>query len=170
MAYDLVALLLQQLQIIAVELDRQFAFDAADRLLHVVGDGLGKVPDHARHLLQFAIHGADQFFFVLVEGGPPLLLGQQIDKIFGVEKAGRIGAVVGPSHLADHLRHFRKGGENDTRLIHRGDAGGRAGAGRQRAAHPDRAFIQVGQKLRADDSTQTQKTRQHQRAARRHRR
>jgi hypothetical protein len=70
--FDLVALLLQQLQIIPVELDRQFAFDSADCLLHVVRDGLGKVPDHPRHLLQFAIHGANQLVFVLMEGGPPI--------------------------------------------------------------------------------------------------
>ncbi len=91
------ALALQQLQIVAVELDRQLAFDAADCLLHVVRDGLREVPYHPRHLLQLAIHGANQFFFVLVEGRAPLVLGKQVDKIFGVEKARGIGAVVGPS-------------------------------------------------------------------------
>ena len=139
------------LQIIAVDLDRQLAFDAADRLLHVVGDGLGEVPDHARHLLQFAIHGADQLVFVLVEDGPPLVLGHQIDEVFGVEKARGIGAVVGPADLADHVRDLGKGGQDDARLIHDGHALGGAGAGSQRAAHPDGAFIQVGQELRADD-------------------
>ena len=158
------ALLLQQLQIIPVKLDRQFAFDAADRLLHVVGDGLGKVPYHPWHLLQFAIHGANQLVFVLVEGRPPLLFGKQIDKIFRVEEARGIGAIVGPSHLAHHVRNLWKCGQNDARLIHGGNTRGRAGAGSQRAANPDRAFIQVRQKLRTDDSTQTQKTRQQQRA------
>ena len=45
--------------------------------------------------------------FVLMEHGTPLFLGLQIDEVFRVEEAGRIGAVIGPSHLADHLRSLR---------------------------------------------------------------
>ena len=36
---------------------------------------------------------------VLVEHRPPLFLGLQIDEIFGVEKAGGVGAVVGTADL-----------------------------------------------------------------------
>ena len=36
-----------------------------------------------------------------VEDRPPLLLGLQVDEVFGVEEAGGVGAVVGPPHLAD---------------------------------------------------------------------
>ena len=164
---DLVALLLQQLQIIPVKLDRKFAFDAADRLLHVVGDWLGKVPRHPRHLLQLVIHGADQLVFVLVEGAPPFIFGKQINKIFGVEKTCGIGAVVGPSHLADHVGNLGKSGQNDASLVHQSNTGGRAGAGSQRAANPDCSFTKMGQELRPDHSAQTQETRQHQRTQQR---
>ena len=78
------------------------AFDAADRFFHVVGDRLREIPEHARNLLQLAVHGGDQLFFVLMEDRPPLLLRLQIDEVFGVEEAGRVGAVVGPADLADH--------------------------------------------------------------------
>ena len=44
---DLVASFFQQLQIIAVELYGQLAFDAADGFFHVVFDGLREIPDHA---------------------------------------------------------------------------------------------------------------------------
>ena len=98
--------------------------------------------------------------------GRHFAFGLQIDKIFGVEEAGRIGAVVGPADLADDLRDLGKRGQNDARLVHGGHALGRAGAGSQRAAHPDRAFIQVRQELRADDAAEAQKARQQQRAHR----
>ena len=93
---DLDRLRFQRLQIVAIDLHRQRAFHAAHRFFQVVGNGLRKVPDHSRNFLQLAIHGGDQALFVLMEDRPPFLLGQQIDKEFGVEKAGGVGAVVGP--------------------------------------------------------------------------
>ena len=97
---DLVALLFEQLEIVAVDLDRQFALDAAHGLFHVVGNRLGEVPDHARNLLQLAIHGGDQFLFVLVEDRPPLFLRFEIDEVFRIEEARGVRSVVRPSHLA----------------------------------------------------------------------
>ena len=47
-ADDLVALVLQSLQIVAVDLGGQRAFYSTDRLFHVVFDGLRETPDHAR--------------------------------------------------------------------------------------------------------------------------
>jgi hypothetical protein len=47
---NLVGLLFQRAQVVAVELDGQFALDAGDGLFHVVGDGLGVVPDDAGKL------------------------------------------------------------------------------------------------------------------------
>ena len=64
----------QRAQIVAVELDRQFAFDAGDGLFHVVGDGLGVIPNDAGKLLQLLVDGGDQCFLVLVEDRAPLLL------------------------------------------------------------------------------------------------
>ncbi len=43
---------LKRAQVIAVELDGEFAFHAGDSLFHVVGDGLRVVPDDAGKLLQ----------------------------------------------------------------------------------------------------------------------
>ena len=90
----------QQLQVVAVDLHREFALDAADRFLHVVGDGLGEVPDHAGNLVQLRFIAAISSLFVLVEDGSPLVLGLQIDEVLGVEESGRVGAVVGAADLA----------------------------------------------------------------------
>ena len=65
--HDLVALLLQGLEIVAVNLDREFALHAADGLFHVVRDRLREIPEHARELLQLAVHGGNQFFLVFVK-------------------------------------------------------------------------------------------------------
>ena len=107
-ADDLVALLFEQFEIAPVDLDGQFAFDAADGLLHVVGDGLRKVPDDARDFLQLEIYGGDQFLFILVENRPPLFLLFEIDKVFRIEEARGVGSVVGSSHLARRHRDLRK--------------------------------------------------------------
>ncbi len=62
--------------------------------------GCEKFQMHAGYLLELAIHGGDEFLFVLAEDGTPLFLGLEIDEIFGVEEARGVGAVVGPAHLA----------------------------------------------------------------------
>ncbi len=92
---DLLGLVFEDAQVVAVDFGGELALYAADRFLHVVRDRLREVPDHARQLLQLAVHGGDDFIFVLVKHGPPLLLRFQIDEIFGVEEAGGIGSVVG---------------------------------------------------------------------------
>ena len=101
---DLVALFFQRLQIVAVNLDGQLAFHAADRFFHVVRDRLREIPDHAGNLFELAIHGRDQLFFVLVKNRPPFFFRLQIDEIFGIEEAGGVGSVVGTAHLAGALR------------------------------------------------------------------
>ena len=89
-----------------------------------------------------------------MEDGTPLLLGLEIDKVLGVEEAGGVGAVIGASGLAHDLGDFREGGHHDARLVGEVDAGSGAFAGRQRAAHPDGAFVEVGQELRADGAAE----------------
>ena len=98
-----IALRFQRLQVVAVNLDRKLAFHAADRFFHVVGNGLREVPQRAGDLLQFPVHGRDQLFLVLAEHRTPLILGFQIDEVFGVEEAGRIGAVVRAARPAKPL-------------------------------------------------------------------
>ena len=154
--HHLVGLVFEQLQIVAIKFHGQLAFHAAHGLLHVVGDRLREIPDHARQLLEFAIHGADQFLFVLVKNRTPVLLLLQMNEVFGIEKAGGVGAVVGTAHLAGGVQHFGKRCQHHARLIGQPDAFGRPGAGRQRAAHPDIAFIEMRQELGADDAAEGQ--------------
>ncbi len=71
-ADDLVPLLFERRQIGAVNLHRELAFDAADRLFHVVGDGLREVPHHAGNHRNFLVQRFDQSGLVLMEHRPPL--------------------------------------------------------------------------------------------------
>src|ERR1022692_1582229 len=103
-AGDLGALFFQRLQGIAVDLDGQLALYSTDGLFHVVFDGLRKPPDHARNFVEFAIHGGDQFVFVFVKNRPPFFFLLQVDEVFGIEKAGRIRAVIWPTRLTGALR------------------------------------------------------------------
>ena len=133
--------LFQLAQIVAVELHGQLAFDATDRLFHVVGDRLRVVPDNSRKLAELFVHCRDQRFFALVKTGPPLLFSLQVDKIFSVEKAGCVSAVIGTARLADHLCDLREGGHHQPCLVGKIDACRGAFAGRQCSAHPDGAFV-----------------------------
>ena len=100
---DLVSLGFQCAQVVAVDFNGELAFDTADGLFDVVGDGLREVPADAWNLAEFGVHGGDQLFLVFSEDGTPLVLGLEIDEVFGVEEAGGICAVVGPPGLADDL-------------------------------------------------------------------
>ncbi len=155
-ADDLVGFLLQGFQVIAIDLGGEFALNAADGFFHVVFDGLGKSPEDAGNLVEFALHGGDQFFFVFVENRPPLISGFQIDEEFGIEKAGVIGAVIGTAHLAGALRNFGKRAEDDAGLIRDADAFVGAGAGGERAANPERAFIEMRQEFGADGAAESE--------------
>ena len=108
-------------------------------------------------LSEFAVHGGDQFVLVLMKDGPPLFLGLQVHEVFGVEEAGGVGAVVGTPDLAGALRHFGKRAEHDARLVGDADAFAGAGAGRESAAHPERAFIQMRQEFGTDHAAEGQK-------------
>ena len=151
---DLVTLGFENFQVVAVDLGGQRAFHSAHRLLHVVFDGLGETPDHARDFVELAIHGGDQFVFVLVKHRPPFFFRLEVDEEFGIKKAGRVGAVIRTAHLAGTLRHFGKRAQHDASLVRDPDALVRAGAGRKRAAHPERAFIEVRQKFRTDGAAE----------------
>ena len=108
-------------------------------------------------------------FFVADVAVPGLVLvGLQADIEFAVEKAGRIGAIVGTSQLrADHsdlrIRH------QDVANLRRNLAGFLERNGvRHGRPHPERAFIQVRHEFAADERNQQQgraedKSRNHQR-------
>jgi hypothetical protein len=149
---DFIALFFKRLEVVAVDLDRQLALDAADGLFHVVFDRLREAPDHAGNLLQLLVHGGDQVVLVLMEDRTPLFLGLQIDVVFGVEESGPVGAVVGTANLIDHVGDFRKAGHDQASLLEIRQALIGAGGRSKRAAHPERSFIQVRQKLGTDDA------------------
>ena len=153
-ADDFVALLFQQRQIGSINLDGEFALHAADSFLHVVGNRLRKIPGDSGKLFGFLAQRFNQLVFVLMEQRPPLLLGLQIDKIFRVEEARGVGAIVGPPHLAHHLRHFRELREHHARLVHNASPFGGTRTRRERPARPNRAFIQMRQEFRADVARQ----------------
>ena len=152
--HNLVALFLQHLEIVAVHLGGELPFHAANRFLHIVGDGLREIPDRRPGIFSISRSmAAISSSLFSMENRAPLFLGFQIDAVFGVEKPGGIGPIVRPSHLAGHVRDFRKRGQKDARPIcHPGALAG-AGAGRQRSPHPERAFVEVRQKLRTDHPT-----------------
>ena len=140
--------------VVPVDLNRQLALDATDGFLHVVGDGLRKIPDDSGDLIRLLAQSRDQLLLVLVEDGPPLLLRPQVDEVLGVEEAGVVGAIIRPSHLAHHFGHFREPGEHDAGLIHDEDALSGTGTGGQRAAGPDGAFVEVRQEFRPNGASQ----------------
>ncbi len=156
---NLVGLGFQNLQVGAVDFGGEFALNAADRLIHVVFNGLGESPQYAGNLVEFALHGGDEFFFILVEDGTPLFSGFEIDEEFGIEKAGVIGAVIGTADLAGALRNFGKRTEDDAGLVGDADAFVGAGAGGEGTADPESAFIKVRQELGADRAAESKVTR-----------
>src|SRR5271170_1023247 len=95
----------------------------------------------------------------------PVGLRLEINKIFGVKKAGDIGAVVGTASLADDLGDLGKRRQDDASLVHDAQALRRASAGSESAPDPDSAFVKVGQELGTDDSAESEEECEKQRAA-----
>jgi len=63
---------------------------------------------------------------------------------------------VGAADLGNDLNHLGEGSESQARLVHETRAFSQAGTLRQCATRPDRAFVQMREELRADDSAETQ--------------
>ena len=91
------------------------------------------------------------------DGAAPLRIGLQADIEFGVEEAGRVGAVVGSAMLRSDRGDLGKGGDDRADLGHdlrRFIEGDGVGHGR---AHPQRAFVEVRHELRADAGGEQQR-------------
>ena len=144
------AFCVERLEIVAEELDDQRALHARHHLLDVVGDRLREVPDHARDLARARGSSTSISSSLVWNSAAPLLVVLEIDETFRVEKSGRVGAVVGPAELADGDRHLRELHENVARLLDDFVGAFVGRAGRQRAAHPERALVEVREELRAD--------------------
>ena len=59
-----------------------------------------------------------------------------------------------------HLGDLGERSQNDAGLIHDADAFGGTGAGSERAANPDGAFVEMGKKFRADHPAEHQEASQ----------
>src|ERR1700745_385464 len=87
---------------------------------------------------------------------PPLFLGLEIDEEFGIKESGGVSPVVRTAHLTRALRNFRKRTKQDSSLVSDANPLIGPGAGCKHSPHPDRALIQVGQKFRSYDTTESQ--------------
>ena len=150
----LIRFLLEGFEITAKELDRQLALHAADGFFDVVGNRLREIPIDSGELLKLLVHGGDQFVFLAMEFRAPLLARQKINEEFGVVETAGVAAVVGAADLTDNQPDLRETREHDASIPCHGDARGRPSAGRESAAHPDGALIEVRKKFGADDSAQ----------------
>ena len=155
---DLFTLFLENVQVRPVKLGRKSAFRAGQRLIHVVFNGLGEIPESPRIFLQLAIHRGNQFIFILMKNRPPLILGLQVDEILRIAESSRVGSIVGRSGLRDDRGDFGERGEDVARLGGEALAFRETCAVRHRTAGPNRAFVEMGQELRADDSAERQDT------------
>ena len=132
---NLIGLLLENVQVIAVDFCGQFALYPTDRLFHVVFYWLRKNPDDTGNFVQFATHGGDQFVLVLTKDRPPLLLRLEVNKVFGIEKTRRIRSVIRAPDLAGALEHLGKGTKHGARLVCHPDSFAWSRAGSKRASH-----------------------------------
>ena len=153
---DLLTLLLENGKVIPEDLERQRSLGAGHRLADVVLDRLREVPSRAGVLLRREVHGCDQLILVLVKDRSPLIVRFEVDKILGVAESTGVSAVIGPACLRHHRLDLRKRREDKTFFFGKSFAFGEAGAVGQGAARPDRAFIQMRQKLRTDDPAESQ--------------
>ena len=85
-----------------------------------------------------------------MKDGTPLFLRLQAHEVLDVEEASVVGAVIGTASLAGALGRFGKRAKYNPRLIGYPDAFIGTCALSKRAAHPQRAFIQVRQEFGAD--------------------
>ena len=153
-ADDLFTRVFERPEIITVHLDRQFSLDPAHRFFHIVGNGLGEVPNRTGNPLELAAHRRDEFLLVFVEERSPFFLCLEIDEIFGVEEPGPVCPVIRPTDLACYDRDFREGGEDHAHVVRDADPFTRSRAWRERTTDPDRALIEMWEELRPNDATQ----------------
>src|SRR5580698_11559561 len=106
--------------------------------------------------LYFAIHGGDQFLLVPMKNGPPLIFGLQVDEIFRVAESSRVGSIVRRPGLRDDLGDLGERCEDIAVSLREARAFRLAYAIGHGATRPNCAFVQMGQELRANESTERQ--------------
>src|SRR5262249_24338639 len=146
--FDLLGGFRQHDDVVADQLDRVLAFDAGYSLLDIVLDVLREVEVDAWKLrLQSFIDLIDEL--VLGHTLAPFLCRLERGKKFGVEEAGGIGAVVGPSLLGDDGLDFSKILDHQPHAVDEFMTLFERDRGRRGRANPEIAFPQVRQEFEA---------------------
>src|SRR5579862_1987914 len=152
---DFFALLLEEFQVIAEDLEGEGAFGAGECLADVVFDRLREVPDGPRIPFYGAVHGGDEFLLAFVKYGAPLVMRLEVDEILRVAESPGIGSVVGPSDLGYNSLDLWKRREDISLVSGKSVAFREARAIRQSAPRPNGAFIQVREELRSNNAAKT---------------
>ena len=154
-----VALIFEGCEVGSENLDGEGALQAGFGLVHGVLGGLGVVEDDAGEGCELLLNGFDQLRLGAEVAGPGLVvIWLQADIELVVEEAGGVGAVIGAAQFIGHGGDLREAEQDIADL--RGELGGfleRNGVGGG-GAHPERAFIQVGHELAADEGDEQERT------------
>ncbi len=150
------------LQIVAENLYRQRALQAGLRLVDRVFRRLRIVERDARECREFLVDRRDQRRLVAI-ASRPFRVGLEADVELDVEKACRVGAVVGTAefrgdrgHFGERAQYFADLRRDLRRFVERNRVG-------HRCAHPQRAFVELGHELCADARHEQQRCGQHNR-------
>src|SRR5260370_272891 len=112
-AYNFFSLLLENLQVVPENLERQLTLRARKRLSDVVFDRLRVVPNRpGASFLNLAVHRGDEFLFALMKCWPPFIMRLQVNKKLGVAESPGVGAVIRPASLRYDCFHLW-GGRKD---------------------------------------------------------
>ena len=149
MRFDLLELLVHEVEILAVDLDDDLPADAGDRLLDAVLDGLAEVVDDARAASR-ARRAWRRRSAPSLRPGVPLALGLHDDERLGLVRRLVVGAVLGVALLGEDVLHLGELEQREARLAqHLGAALERDGA-RHRHRDVDVALVHLGQELGAE--------------------
>src|SRR5262249_34781606 len=146
--FDLLGGFRQHDDVVADQLDRVLAFDAGYSFLDIVLDVLREVEVDA---WKFRLQGFVDLFDELVLGLTlaPFLCRLERGKKFGVEEAGGIGAVIGPSLLGYDRLDFGKILDHQPHAVDEVVPLFERDRGRHGRANPEIAFLQVRREFEA---------------------
>ena len=146
---DLARLRLQHEQVGPIQLNRELPLDAGERLVDIVLDRLREVRRDAGDRRQAGRHLRDELVLV---PDPPLVPRREPDVELGVVGAVRVGAVVGRAKLRDDHAHLWKHEQALADVVDVRPGALERDADRELDAEPEVPFVELGQKLLAEES------------------